>query len=42
MKTLKRLWISWDPQPTWQEGVRLIVIEMVICLVFIGFFEALT
>ncbi len=41
MKRLKALWDSWDPQPTWQEGVRLVVIETVGLLVFIWVFEAI-
>jgi len=41
MKPLKRLWNSWDPQPTWQEAVRIMVIEVVVCLAFIYAFEAI-
>jgi hypothetical protein len=40
MRKLKHLWTSWNPQATWQEAVRLIAIEMGICLAFIWAFEA--
>jgi hypothetical protein len=34
-------WYAWDPQPTWQESVRLMVIEVGACLAFIWLFEAI-
>jgi hypothetical protein len=41
MKRLIALWNSWNPQPTWQEGVRLFAIETLVCLAFIGLFEVI-
>jgi len=38
---LARLWNSWEPQPTWQEALRLIVIESAGTLAFIYAFEAI-
>lgn len=41
MKTLKRLWNSWDPQPTWREVGRLTIIEIGVCLVLIVIINAI-
>jgi len=41
MKTIKRLWYAWSPQPTWRECAQLTVIETGICLVFVGLCGAL-
>ena len=41
MRRLIDLWNSWDPQPTWQEAARVMVIEVAVCLAFIYAFEAI-
>ncbi len=41
MRRIKAHWLSWDPQPTWQEAVRIMVVEIVVCLAVIYALEAI-